>query len=174
VQNRSTPRFIPGVAFRFLRRSGSRVSIRNPVRRNGCLAPSLSRNCMPPRTTRKSYRRTVSDRTMVGTAQPLCLSRPKPKGIVTTSRWTWEQRNSKRLIATRGWMTRSLPVGGEVFFLTSLFIERDSRKTRIGLLRRRIAFDQCNSLYLIAAEVLKRSAHSNHNFRRRQRFYVAS
>src|SRR3984893_7985012 len=91
----------------------------------GACTPSLSRNCMPPRTTRKSHRRTVSDRTMVGTAQPLCLWRPKPKGIVTTSPWTWEQQNSKRLIATRGWMTRSLPVGGEVFFLTSPFIERD-------------------------------------------------
>src|ERR1700730_10708944 len=87
---------------------------------------------MPPRTTRKSHRRTVSDRTMVGTAQPLCLWRPKPKGIVTTSPWTWEQQNSKRLIATRGWMTRSLPVGGEVFFLTSLFIERDFRNVGIS------------------------------------------
>src|ERR1700722_2766027 len=98
----------------------------------GACTPSLSRNCMPPRTTRKSHRPRISDRTMVGTAQPLCLSRPKPKGIVTTSRWTWEQQNSKRLIATRGWMTRSLPVGGEVFFLTSPFIERDFQKLEIG------------------------------------------
>ena len=37
MENPSIPGFISGVAFRFLRRSGSRVSIRNPVRRNGCL-----------------------------------------------------------------------------------------------------------------------------------------
>jgi len=43
-------------------------------------APSLSRNPMPPRTTRKSYRPRVSDRTMVGSAQPFCLSRQKPNG----------------------------------------------------------------------------------------------
>ena len=35
---------------------------------------------MPPRTTRKSHRRTVSDRTMVGTAQPLCLSASETEG----------------------------------------------------------------------------------------------
>ena len=57
----------------FSRRSGSRVSIHNPVRRV-LRAPSLSRNLMPPRITRKSDRRKVSDRTMVGLAQPVCLS----------------------------------------------------------------------------------------------------
>ncbi len=46
----------------------------------GACTPSLSRNCMPPRTTRKSHRRTVSDRTMVGTAQPLCLSASETEG----------------------------------------------------------------------------------------------
>src|SRR5580693_9116631 len=34
---------------------------------------------MPPRTTRKSYRLRASDRTMVGTLQPHCLSHQKPK-----------------------------------------------------------------------------------------------
>ncbi len=62
------------MAGRFFRRSGSRVSIHKPVRRRCASAPSLSRNPMPPRTTRKSDRPRVSDRTMVGTAQPLCLS----------------------------------------------------------------------------------------------------
>jgi hypothetical protein len=57
----------------FSRRSGSRVSIHNPVRRV-LQALSLSRNPMPPRITRKSDRRKVSDRTMVGLAQPVCLS----------------------------------------------------------------------------------------------------
>src|SRR6202521_762759 len=44
----------------FSRRSGSRGSIQNPVRRV-LRAPSLSRNPMPPRTTRKSDRRKASD-----------------------------------------------------------------------------------------------------------------
>jgi hypothetical protein len=35
---------------------------------------------MPPRTTRKSHRPRVSDRTMVGTAQPLCLSASETEG----------------------------------------------------------------------------------------------
>ena len=57
----------------FFRRSGSRASIHNPVRRV-LRALSLSRNPMPPRTTRKSDRQKASDRTMVGTAQPLCFA----------------------------------------------------------------------------------------------------
>src|ERR1700676_3761448 len=44
----------------FCRRSGSRVSIHNLVR-PVLRAPSLSRNPMPPRTTRKSDRRKTSD-----------------------------------------------------------------------------------------------------------------
>src|SRR6202049_4503635 len=64
----------------FSRRSGSRVSIHNPVRLRVLRAPSLSINPMPPRTTRKSDRRNVSDRTMVGTAQPLCLSASETEG----------------------------------------------------------------------------------------------
>src|SRR4029077_16535556 len=43
-------------------------------------AASLSRNLMPPRTTRKSHRPRLSDRTMVGTAQPLCLSASETEG----------------------------------------------------------------------------------------------
>src|SRR5437879_11620578 len=85
---------------------------------------------MPPRTTRKSYRPRVSDRTMVGTAQPLCLSRQKPKASIYHTRSTQGKAKSQRLITTRGWMTRSLPVAGEVFFLTSSFIERDFRQLR--------------------------------------------
>ena len=71
VCGESIPGFISSESFR---RSGSRVSIQNPVRLRVLRAPSFSRNPMPPRTTRKSDRRKVSDRTMVGTAQPRCLS----------------------------------------------------------------------------------------------------
>ena len=57
----------------FSRRSGSRVSIHNAVRLRVLRAPSLSRNPMPPRITRKSDRRKVSDRTMVGTCTTTLL-----------------------------------------------------------------------------------------------------
>ena len=105
MQNRFTPRFISGVAFRFLRRSGSRVSIHNPLRRNGCLAPSFSRNCMPPRTTRKSYRRTVSDRTMVGTATTTLLA------SATVS----HERRRCRLACWRRFHGRQAPVDDHQF-----------------------------------------------------------
>src|SRR2546426_10732742 len=38
---------------------------------------------MPPRTTQESHRPRVSDRTMVGTWQPLRLSVSEPDGVVT-------------------------------------------------------------------------------------------
>ncbi len=47
---------------------------------------SLSINHMPPRTTRKSYRPRVSDRTMVDTVQPPCLLRQRPDDVVTPTR----------------------------------------------------------------------------------------
>jgi hypothetical protein len=43
-------------------------------------ALSLLINHMPPRTTRKSYRPRVSDRTMVGTLQPFCLFASEAEG----------------------------------------------------------------------------------------------
>src|SRR6202035_4830718 len=115
----------------FSRRSGSRVSIQNPVR-PVLRALSLSRNPMPPRITRKSDRREVSDRTMVGTAQPLCLS------ALGTDRRRYESTMNLRKRKTHsvsfhywGWTTRpssrGLTVVREVFVLTSSFIERGYR-----------------------------------------------
>jgi hypothetical protein len=112
----------------FSRRSGSRESIHNPVRRV-LRALSLSRNPMPPRITRKSDRRKVSDRTMVGTAQPLCLS------ALGTDRRRYEstmnlQERKTHSVSLHHWgwtarpFSRGLPVAGEVFVLTSPFIER--------------------------------------------------
>ncbi len=116
----------------FSRRSGSRVSIHNPVRLTVLRALSLSRNPMPPRTTRKSDRRQVSDRTMVGTAQPLCLFasgterrrydstmnlRKRKTHSVSSHYWGWTARPS----------SLRLPVAGEAFVLTSPFIERGNR-----------------------------------------------
>src|SRR5229473_7767924 len=49
----------------FLRRSGSRVSIRRLARPCVHDAPSLYKHSMPPRITQKSDRPRVSDRTMV-------------------------------------------------------------------------------------------------------------
>ena len=116
----------------FSRRSGSRVSIQNPVRRV-LRALSLSRNPMPPRITRKSDRRKVSDRTMVGTAQPLCLSVSGTDGRRYESTMNLRERKTHSVsFHYWGWMarpfSRGLTVVREVFVLTSLFIERDYRK----------------------------------------------
>src|ERR1700688_3355401 len=117
----------------FFRRSGSRVSIQNPVRLRVLRAPSLSINPMPPRTTRKSDRRKVSDRTMVGTAQPVCLSASGTEGRRYDSTMNLRKRKTHGVsFHYWGWTARLFPlclaVVGEVFVLTSLFIERDYRK----------------------------------------------
>src|SRR5882762_4288904 len=119
----------------FSRRSGSRVSIQNPVRRV-LRALSLSRNPMPPRITRKSDRRKVSDRTMVGTAQPLCLSASGTEGRRYDSTMNLRKRKTHSVsLHYWGWTARPFPLrfafAGEVFVLTSLFIERDSRHVGI-------------------------------------------
>src|ERR1035437_4542627 len=120
----------------FSRRSGSRVSIHNPVRLRVLRAPSLSINPMPPRTTRKSDRRKVSDRTMVGIAQPVCLSasgtdRRRYEGTMNLR----NRKNHSVSFHSWGWTARAFPLGltvvGEVFLLTSLFIERDYRQLGI-------------------------------------------
>src|ERR1700688_2395858 len=116
----------------FFRRSGSRVSIQNPVRLRVLRAPSLSINPMPHRTTRKSDRRKVSDRTMVGTAQPVCLSALGTEGRRYDSTMNLRERENHSVSSHYwGWTARPFPlrvaVAGEVFLLTSLFIERDYR-----------------------------------------------
>ena len=130
------------MAGRFSRRSGSRVSIQNAVRLRVLRAPSLSRNPMPPRITRKSDRRKVSDRTMVGTAQPLCLSASGTERRRCDSNMNPRGRNNHSVSSHYwGWTTRpfplSLAVVGEVFILTSLFIEQPYRH---------VAWDQVENL----------------------------
>jgi hypothetical protein len=49
------------------------LGIHSAIRLHVLRAPSLSTNPMPRRTTRKSDRPRASDRTMLGTAQPLYL-----------------------------------------------------------------------------------------------------
>src|SRR2546422_4431039 len=52
---------------------------------------------MPPRTTQESHRPRVSDRTMVGTWQPLRLSVSEPDGVVTNRKMKllgWEKISS--------------------------------------------------------------------------------
>src|ERR1700722_18934683 len=113
------------MAGRFSRRSGSRVSIHNPVR-HVLRAPSLSRNPMPPRTTRKSDRRKVSDRTMVGTAQPLCLSASGTDGRRFDSTMNlWSKQHHSASLHYWGWTANTLcfAAAGEAFVLTSPFIE---------------------------------------------------
>src|ERR1700730_9334437 len=113
------------------RRSGSRASIQNPVRRV-LRALSLSRNPMPPRTTRKSDRRKASDRTKVGLAQPLCLSASGTEGRRYDGKMNLRKRKTHRVsFHYWGWTARPFPlrfaVAGKVFVLTSPFIERDYR-----------------------------------------------
>ena len=121
----------------FSRRSGSRVSIHNPVRRV-LQALSLSRNPMPPRTTRKSDRRKVSDRTMVGTAQPLCLFASGTNGRRYEGTMNLRKRKTHRVsLHYWDWTANTLcfAVAGEVFVLTSPFIERDYRNVGIWPIR---------------------------------------
>src|SRR5579862_2936160 len=115
----------------FFRRSGSRVSIQNPVR-HVLRALSLSRNPMPPRTTRKSDRPRASDRTMVGTAQPLCLHASGTEGRRCDSIMNLQGRTTHSVwLHHWGWTARPFSRGrtvvGEVFVLTSPFIERGYR-----------------------------------------------
>jgi hypothetical protein len=117
----------------FSRRSGSRVSIHNAVRLRVLRALSLSRNPMPPRITRKSDRRKASDRTMVGTAQPLCLSASGTEGRRYKSTMNLRKRKTHSVsLHYWGWTARPfslcLAAAGEAFILTSPFIERRYRK----------------------------------------------
>ena len=85
---------------------------------------------MPPRITRKSDRRKVSDRTMVGTAQPLCLSASGTDGRRYDSTMNlWKKKTHSVSFHYWGWTANTLcfAVAGEVFVLTSPFIERDYR-----------------------------------------------
>ena len=120
---RPSPDSFRAMAGWFSRRSGSRVSIQNPVRRV-LRAPSLSRNPMPPRTTRKSDRRKASDRTMVGLAQPVCLSASGIKRRRYESTMNLRKRKIHRgSFQYGGWTARPfslcLAVAGEEFVLTS-------------------------------------------------------
>src|ERR1700674_4752360 len=92
---------------------------------------------MPPRTTRKSYRPRASDRTMVGTAQPICLSAPgtdRRRHDSIMNLWNWSDHSVS--LQYGGWtarpFSRCFTVAGEVFVLTSLFIERDYRNVGFG------------------------------------------
>src|SRR5580698_2688695 len=97
---------------------------------------------MPPRTTRKSNRPRVSDRTMVGTLQPPCLgvsntdwrrhrNRMKPLGWKkqidsphhATIRVSGALGQKNIFLHYVGWKVRKSPAVGEVFSLTSPFIE---------------------------------------------------
>jgi len=90
---------------------------------------------MPPRTTQKSHRPRVSDRTMVGNCHPLLASAQK---AVRRTRTNMTPRTSHRRekdsraqpkcvsAANRGWMSEKIPPPADrakCFYLTSPFIE---------------------------------------------------
>src|SRR5271155_2078431 len=87
---------------------------------------------MPPRTTRKSYRPRASDRTMVGNLRPHCLFASETERRRHANEMNLRKReNHGNSIQHKGWMARRIPplapVVGELFFLTSPFIERGNR-----------------------------------------------
>jgi hypothetical protein len=125
-----------------LRPSGSRASLSWLVRRCVPRAPSLTSDPSPPRTTRKSYRPRASNRTMVSylitellvgfrTDWPRREQAMKTAGRGTQNCYatvrsqpsTWGGRLEQILLNHAGWKARKNPVVGEVFFLTSPFIE---------------------------------------------------
>ena len=80
---------------------------------------------MPPRITRKSDRRKVSDRTMVGLVQPLCLSASGTNGRRYESTMNLRKRKTHGVsLQYWGWTANTLcfAVAGEAFVLTSPFI----------------------------------------------------
>src|SRR5271165_1636547 len=90
---------------------------------------------MPPRTTQKSHRPRVSDRTMVGNCHPLLAGAEEAAGrtrknMTPRTSHGSEKENHARAkcieAANRGWMSEKvLPPADQVkcFFLTSPFIE---------------------------------------------------
>ena len=123
-----------------MRRSGSRVSIPKACRRTvPHKALSLCEIPIPSRTTRKSYRPRASDRSMCCQQATAGLSAsgtdPRRRYSIKMQR-RWKQKinegcqrqlRTKRLSARRGLEVNLpflLPVEGEIFFLTSPFIEQ--------------------------------------------------
>ena len=90
---------------------------------------------MPPRTTQKSHRPRVSDRTMVGNCHPLLASAKEAAGKTrknmtprTSHKGEKQNHALEKCIAAanRGWMSEKfLPPAdqGKCFYLTSPFIE---------------------------------------------------
>ena len=94
-------------------------------------APSLSRNPMPPRTTRKSDRPRVPDRTMVDIFNHTACPRQKPKASshreMISQRRTTCTTSLLHVGSMPGRKLTELFARGEVFVLTSPFIERAYR-----------------------------------------------
>src|SRR5271154_6792687 len=95
---------------------------------------------MPPRTTRKSYRPRASDRTMVGILRPHCLFASETERRRRANEMNLRKRETHgNSHQHKGWMAGRIypfpPVVGEVFFLTSPFIERANRKSEVLGLR---------------------------------------
>ena len=74
-----------------------------------------------PRTTRKSYRSRVSDRTMVDTLNRTACPRQKPKASSHQQHESAEKEKIKTTLHRMGWMAARTPplpsVVGEVFLL---------------------------------------------------------
>ena len=102
---------------------------------------------MPPRTTQKSHRPRVSDRTMVGNCHPLLASAQKAVRRTRTNmtpRTSHGREKDSRAqpkcvsAANRGWMSEKIPPPADrakCFYLTSPFIEPANGSSAVGCLR---------------------------------------
>ena len=123
----------------FLRRSGSRGSIRRLARPSVPRAPGLYKHPMPPRITQESYRPRVSDRTMVANFATATLAsfgaRMASSRYASMKPLGWRMIPPRRSAAGRTVKTESQPhrgldareyprppVGAEECLLTSPFI----------------------------------------------------
>ena len=136
--NRSISGFLSGDGRWFCRRSGSRASIQNPVRPWGASSTqSHDETLCPLGQPGKAIGHEPRIEPWFGTAQPICLSAPgtdRRRHDSIMNLWNWSDHSVS--LQYGGWtarpFSRCFTVAGEVFVLTSPFIERDYRNVGIG------------------------------------------
>ena len=112
----------------FSRRSGSRVSIQNPVRLRRCFEHRVSRETLGPLGQPEKAIGHESPIEPWLALQPRCLSASGTKGVAPSTMNLQGRQNHRISSHDLGWTATRSPVAGEVFLLTSPFIERDYRQ----------------------------------------------
>ena len=124
----------------FSRRSGSRVSIQNPVRPRASGTKVFRETLCPLGQPEKAIGHEPQIEPWLALHNHSACLRQEPKGIDTNSIMNLREKEQHRVSSQYwGWTARSFLLGravvGEAFVLTSPFIERDYRKlavTRMG------------------------------------------